>query len=103
MSELALLAVTRTDVASYIQALLWIYTGLIFVRILISWIPRIPYNRALYAVIQFVHDVTDPYLKIFRRIIPPIGSGGFGIDLSPLIGLLVLYILGGLLVRAVAG
>ena len=76
---------------------------MILIRVLLSWIPRIPYNRTLSALLQFVHDVTEPYLGLFRRLIPPVGGSGFGIDLSPLIGLIVLQIVGRLVVQAIAG
>ena len=48
---------------------------LIFIRILLTWIPRIPYNPVLNAVIKFVTDVTDPYLNLFRRFLPPVRLG----------------------------
>jgi uncharacterized protein YggT (Ycf19 family) len=57
---MTLLAITRVDVADYLQTLLYVYIVLIFVRILLTWIPRIPYNRVLNAVITFINDVTDP-------------------------------------------
>jgi YggT family protein len=85
-------ALDRADVADYVQALFTVYLILIFVRILLSWIPRLPYNRVLHAVVTFVHDVTDPYLRLFRRILPPVGGSGFALDLSPIIGIIVLYI-----------
>ena len=74
------------------NALFLVYMILIFVRILLSWIPRIPYNPILSAVIGFIHEVTDPYLRLFRRIIPPLGGGGFALDLSPIIAIIVLII-----------
>jgi YggT family protein len=85
-------ALDRADVADYVQALFTVYLILIFVRILLSWVPRLPYNRILHAVVTFVHDVTDPYLRLFRRILPPVGGSGFALDLSPIIGIIVLYI-----------
>jgi YggT family protein len=85
-------AVTRDDLASYVSALFVVYTILIFIRILLSWIPRIPYNPVLQGVIGFIHDVTDPYLKLFRRILPPVGGGGMAIDISPIVAIIVLYI-----------
>ena len=85
-------ALDRADIADYVQALFTVYLILIFVRILLSWIPRMPYNRVLHAVVTFVHDVTDPYLRLFRRILPPVGGSGFALDLSPIIGIIVLYI-----------
>jgi YggT family protein len=85
-------ALDRAAVADYVQALFTVYLILIFVRILLSWVPRLPYNRILHSLVTFVHDVTDPYLRLFRRIIPPVGGSGFALDLSPIIGIIVLYI-----------
>ena len=92
------LAITRGDVADYVETLSLVYLVLIFVRILMSWIPRMPYNRYLAAFLQFVTDVTDPYLNLFRRILPPVRLGGAGLDLSPIVAIFVLMIVRGLLV-----
>jgi YggT family protein len=88
----AYLAITRDDVADYVDTLLLVYLILIFIRILMSWIPRMPYNRYLAAFVKFVSDVTDPYLNIFRRILPPVRMGGAGLDLSPIVATFVLII-----------
>jgi len=96
-------ALTREDVADYVAALFLVYIILILIRVLISWIPRMPYNPTLRRVLDFVTETTDPYLNLFRRIIPPIGGGGFGLDLSPMIGLIVLFIVRGLVVALIAG
>ncbi|HET8862068.1 MAG TPA: YggT family protein [Solirubrobacterales bacterium] len=98
-----LLALTRQDVADYVGALFLVYIILILIRVLLSWIPRMPYNPTLRSVLDFITDTTDPYLNVFRRIIPPIGGGGFGLDLSPMIGLIVLFILRGIVVALIAG
>lgn len=97
------LALTRGDVADYVGALFLVYIILILIRVLISWIPRMPYSPALRAVLDFVSETTDPYLNLFRRIIPPIGGGGFGLDLSPMIGIIVLVILRGIVTSLIAG
>lgn len=97
------LALARGDVADYVGALFLVYIILILIRVLMSWIPRMPYNPALRSVLDFIVETTDPYLNLFRRIIPPIGGGGFGLDLSPMIGIIVLYILRGLVVALIAG
>ena len=57
--NLFLAAIGRSEIADYVDALFLVYIILIFVRILLSWIPRIPYNPILSAVIGFVTDVTD--------------------------------------------
>jgi YggT family protein len=97
------LALTRGDVADYVAALFLVYIILILIRVLISWVPRMPYNAALRTALDFVTETTDPYLNFFRRIIPPIGGGGFGLDLSPMIGIFVLFILRGLVVALIRG
>ena len=96
-------AIDRADIANYVDALFLVYIILILIRVLISWVPRMPYNPALRAVLDFVSQTTDPYLNLFRRILPPIGGGGFGLDLSPMIGIIVLYILRGLVVALISG
>jgi YggT family protein len=52
-------------------------------------------------VIDFINDVTNPYLNLFRRFIPPLGGGGFALDLSPILGLIVLGLVRGLVVGAI--
>ena len=69
-------ALTRADVADYVSALFLVYIVLIFVNVLISFVPRMPYNRPLRAVLDFVTETTNPYLNLFRRFIPPLGGGG---------------------------
>jgi YggT family protein len=98
-----ILAIARGDVADYVNALFIVYIALIFVNILISWLPRVPYNRVLRALLDFVAETTNPYLNLFRRFIPPIGGAGFALDLSPLIGIFVLLLLQALVVGLIAG
>lgn len=93
-----ILAVSRGDVSGFVSALFTVYIVLIFLKILLSWIRRMPDNRGLRAVVQFINETTDPYLNIFRRILPPMGAGGMQLDLSPMIGLIVLFILQGIVV-----
>jgi YggT family protein len=97
-----LAAVTRDDVATYVSTLVYVYVILIFIRILMSWMPRIPYNRILDIVLTFVRDVVDPYLNLFRRILPMARIGPAAIDLSPMIGTFVLLIVGNLVANAIA-
>ena len=94
-------AISRVDVADYVSTLSLVYLVLIFIRILTSWIPRMPYNRYLAAFLKFVSDVTDPYLNLFRRILPPVRMGGAGLDLSPIIATFVLIIVSSIVVNAI--
>ena len=90
------LAITRGDVADYVGTLVLVYLVLIFIRIIMSWIPRMPYNRYLAGVLKFVTDVTDPYLNLFRRFLPPVRIGPGALDLSPIVATFVLIIVGGI-------
>ncbi len=100
---LVLAAVTRHDVADYVSAVFLVYIVLIFVHILLNLLfsfgMRVPYARWTDAVLNFLRDVTEPYLRLFRRIIPSLG----GLDLSPMIGIIVLYIVRALLVGVISG
>jgi YggT family protein len=101
MTDYLLLAVGRLEVARYVQTLVTVYSILIIARIIMSYFTRIPYNRILNAVLEFVTDVTDPYLGLFRRFIPPIRIGGIALDITPIIALLVLQIVGGIVVSII--
>jgi YggT family protein len=97
------LAITRDDVADYVSTLTLVYLAIIFIRILMSWIPRIPYNRWLAGFLKFVSDVTDPYLNLFRRFLPPVRLGPGALDLSPIVGTFVLIIVSGIVTSAIRG
>lgn len=96
-------AITRDDVANYVETLALVYLVLIFIRIILSWIPRIPYNRWLAAFLKFVTDVTDPYLNLFRRILPPVRMGPGALDLSPIVATFVLIIVSGIIAKLIRG
>lgn len=97
------LALTRFDVADYVGALFLVYIILILLNVLISWVPRMPYNRALRATLDFVKETTDPYLNLFRRFLPPIGGGGMALDLSPMIGVILLFVARAIVVGLIRG
>jgi uncharacterized protein YggT (Ycf19 family) len=97
------LATTRGDIANYVDAVFLVYIFLIFVYVLVnlmfSFGVRPPYSRWSDAFLNFLRDVSEPYLRIFRRFIPPIGM----FDLSPLIGLIVLGFVRTIVVNAIGG
>ena len=66
----------------FLYYLVHFYTVLIFIRILMSWFPFDPHNT----IVDMIVQITDPYLNIFRRLIPPIGM----IDFSPIVALIIL-------------
>lgn len=63
-----------------------IYFVLLIVRILLSWFPNVDWLSQPFATLS---QLTDPYLNLFRSLIPPLG----GIDFSPILAFLVLQIL----------
>jgi YggT family protein len=97
------LATARDDIAGYVQAVIRVYTLLIIAYILSSMFfafgGRVPYARWSSAVLGFLRDVCEPYLSVFRRFIPALGP----IDLSPIIAIFVLNILGNIVVRLIQG
>jgi YggT family protein len=88
-------------VSKYVQALFFVYVLLILAYILTNllfafgWRPG--YSRGVNAVLGFLKDVSEPYLRIFRKFIKPIGM----FDLSPMIAIFVLLVLESLVVRAI--
>lgn len=98
-----LAAIGRDEIADYVSALFLVYIVLIFIRVLLSWVPRMPYNRYLRGAVRFVEETTDPYLNVFRRVIPPLGGRGFALDLSPIIAIILLFIAQGIVVGLIRG
>lgn len=96
-------ALSRSDVADYVSALFLVYIILIFIRIVASFVPRMPYRPWLKATLDFVHEVTDPYLGFFRRLLPSFGGSGFALDLSPMIGVIVLVVAEAIVVGLIRG
>jgi YggT family protein len=98
-----ILAITRDNIASYVNALFEVYILLIFIYILTNWMfsfgVRPPYHRISDAILNFLRDVCEPYLRLYRRLIPPIGM----IDITPIIAIIVLYILDRVVVNAISG
>lgn len=98
------LAVTRGDVADYVNALFLVFVILIFLNILISWMPRIPfYSRWFRAVLDFITETTDPYLNVFRRLVPSAGIGGAAINFGAIVGILVLVVVQAIAVTLIRG
>jgi YggT family protein len=98
-----LAAIDRVDVADYVSTLITVYVVLIFIRILMSYFRNIPYYRALDIVLRFVTEVTDPWLNLFRRFIPPVRVGPAALDLTPMIAVFVLILLGRVVTALIAG
>ena len=80
-----LLADTASSVQRFVDTFIWVYILLIFAYILTSWI-RMPYS--LHRVQRFLDDICEPYIRIFRRILPSFGP----LDLSPIVAVFALYV-----------
>lgn len=98
-----LAAIDRSDVADFVDTLVLVYVALIFVQVVVSFVPRMPYNRFLSAFLSFVDDVVNPYLNLFRRFLPMMRIGPGALDLSPMVGMFVLFIVGGIVSSAIRG
>jgi YggT family protein len=96
-------AIGRDEIADYVSALFLVYLILIFIRVLLSWVPRMPYNPYLRAGVGFVEETTNPYLNLFRRFIPPLGGRGLALDLSPIVAIIVLLVVQGVVVGLIRG
>ena len=95
------LASARGTAADLVSALTWVYTLVIIAYVLTSLAfaagLRIPYSRWSDAVLTFLRDVCEPYLRLFRRILPSFG----GLDFSPIVAIIVLQVAGDLIARAI--
>ncbi len=93
------LATARTQIAGYLSTLIYVYTLLIILYIVIQLLfslgLRPPYSRAVDVVVGFLRDICEPFLRIFRRLIPSFG----GIDFSPILAILSLQIINSVVVN----
>ena len=97
------LASTRVDIANYVGDVFGVYIAMILIYILTNLVfafgLRPGYSRTLDAVLGFLRDVCEPYLRIFRRLIPGMGM----MDFSPIIGIIVLGVLSSIVVGLIRG
>jgi YggT family protein len=93
-----MLASARVQVADFLSTLIYVYILLIIMHIVIQLLfaagLRPPYNRATDAVLGFLREVCEPFLRLFRRILPQFG----GFDLSPMLAILTLSIVNSVVV-----
>jgi uncharacterized protein YggT (Ycf19 family) len=81
------LADTLSTIESFIDVFLLVYILLILAYIVLSWV-RLPYSVWLNRIQRFLFDVVDPYLRLFRRFLPPVGP----LDLSPMLAVVMLIV-----------
>jgi len=93
-----ILASARTQIAGYLSTLIYVYILLIIfhivVQLLLSAGLRPPYSRTTDAVLGFLRDICEPFLRIFRRVIPSFG----GIDFSPILAIVTLQVVNSVIV-----
>ena len=96
-----LLATARTQIADFLSALIYVYTLLIILYIVIQLLfsvgLRPPYSRATDVILQFLRDICEPFLRIFRRILPTFG----GLDFSPILAIFTLQIVNSIVVAGI--
>ena len=85
--DVGLLADAISSLQNFVSVFVYVYVLLILIYILSSWF-QLPYRPWLYRIRQFLSDVCEPYLRLYRRILPPLGP----LDLSPIVAIAVLYI-----------
>jgi YggT family protein len=85
---LLLLADAASSIQRFVDVFVGVYILLVFAYVLLSWI-RLPYSSFVERVRRFLFDICDPYLRLFRRFIPPLGP----LDLSPIVAIFALIIL----------
>jgi YggT family protein len=83
-----LLADAIDQAKTFVNVFITVYTLVIFAYIITSWL-RLPYSPTLNRIQRFLYDVSEPYLRLFRRVLPPMGA----LDLSPMIGIIVLIVI----------
>ena len=90
------------ELAEFIAALILVYTicivGWVVLSLVFSLGVRVPYNRVVSGVMDFLRDVSEPYLRLFRRLPLRIGP----LDLTPMVAIIVLQIGGSILVAAIS-
>jgi uncharacterized protein YggT (Ycf19 family) len=95
------LASARTSIADFLSVLIQVYTLLIILYIVIQLLfsvgLRPPYSRTVDTILQFLRDISEPFLRIFRRVIPSFG----GLDFSPILAIISLQIINRILVEGV--
>jgi YggT family protein len=96
-------ASARGEVAGFVGALFTVYILIIVAWVIVSFVfsmgVRVPYNRWSNAVLDFLRDTAEPWLRIFRRLPLRIGP----LDLSPIVAILALQIGRSILVRLIGG
>jgi YggT family protein len=94
-------ASTRTDIADFLSTVIYVYSLVIIVYIITNLLfaagLRPPYSRTVDAILSFLREVSEPFLRIFRRVLPSFG----GFDFSPILAIFALAIINSVIVRGI--
>ena len=93
-ANLSLLADSISQVETFVTVFITVYTIVLLAYVLMSWL-RLPYSPWLNRIQRFLYDVAEPYLRLFRRVLPSMGP----LDLSPMIGIIALWVIEQVLIR----
>jgi YggT family protein len=96
-----ILASARTEIAGYLSAVIYVYTLLIIIYIVVQLLfaagIRPPYSITTDRLLGFLRDVVEPFLRIFRRFAPRLG----GLDFSPMLAIIALYLVNIIVVQGI--
>ena len=93
-ATLTLLADAIDQAETFVIVFITVYTIVLLAYVLMSWV-RLPYSPWLNRIQRFLYDVSEPYLRLFRRVLPSMGP----LDLSPMIGIIALWVIEQVLIR----
>jgi len=85
-------AIDKTE--TFVTVFITVYTIVLLAYVVMSWL-RLPYSPWLHRIQRFLYDVSEPYLRLFRRVLPSMGP----LDLSPMIGIIALWLIDQALIR----
>ena len=93
-ATLTVLADAVDKAETFVTVFITVYTIVLLAYVVMSWL-RLPYSPWLNRIQRFLYDVAEPYLRLFRRVLPSMGP----LDLSPMIGIIVLWLIEQVLIR----
>jgi YggT family protein len=103
MTAALIQATARTQIADYLSTLIYVYTLIIILHIVVQLLfsagLRPPYSRTTDTILGFLRDICEPFLRIFRRLLPSFG----GFDFSPIVAILALGLFNSIVVQGLIG
>ena len=94
IATLTVLADAIDKAETFVAVFVTVYTIVLLAYVVLSWL-RLPYSPWLNRIQRFLYDVAEPYLRLFRRVLPSMGP----LDLSPMVGIIALWLIEQVLIR----